>query len=194
MRIRLRNILEEMSNKDQQQLKKNLFVLWNNSGPTLDFDTLKYVGVNKPYTVSEISSIYKFFRQYIGGNKEAVKRFKDLVGKTFTTKKGGYDFKFKIKDYSLVEDELIDNHIFATNLQIELIPGGTVFVSNGERYLLDDLINLNLGDLNVKYGDVDSDIVYEIVNYELQDVITETLNNEITVKTGIEIDGINEVF
>ena len=75
-----------------------------------------------------------------------------------------------------------------------MIPGGTVFVSNGERYLLDDLINLNLGDLNVKYGDVDSDIVYEIVNYELQDVITETLNNEITVKTGIEIDGINEVF
>jgi hypothetical protein len=94
----------------------------------------------------------------------------------------------------LVEDELIDNHIFATNLQIELITGGTVFVSNGERYLLDDLINLNLGDLNVKYGDVDSDIVYEIVNYELQDVITETLNNEITAKTGIEIDGINEVF
>ena len=195
MRIRLRNILEEMSSKDQQSLKKSLFKLWDSTGPILDFSNLKFVGVDVPVKISEYSTIYKFFRQYLGGNDAAVNRFKNLINETFTCEVGGYDFKFKVKDYQLVEDELIDNHIYATDLVVELLSGGTVFVLTGEkRFLLSDLLSMSQKDLEEKYGEIDEDIQYEIINYELLDVIQKTLIEEVTNKTGIEIDGINQVF
>lgn len=195
MRIRLRNILEEMSSKDQQSLKKSLFKLWDSTGPNLDFSNLKFVGVDSPVKISEHSTIYKFFRQYIGGNEEALKRFKSLINQTFTCEVGGYDFKFKVKDYQLVEDELIDNHIYVTDLVVELLPGGTVFVITEEkRFLLSDLLNMSQKELDEKYGEIDDDIKYEILNYELQDVIQKTLNDDVTNKTGINIDGIEQVF
>jgi hypothetical protein len=184
-----------MSSKDQQSLKKNLFKLWDSTGPILDFSNLKFVGVDTPVKISEHSTIYKFFRQYIGGNEEALKRFNKLINGTFSCEIGGYDFKFKVKDYKLVEDELIDNHLYVTDLVIELLPGGTVFVFTEEkRFLLSDLLNMSSKDLKEKYGEIDEDIKYEIINYEVVDVIQKTLNDEVTNKTGIEIDGINEIF
>jgi hypothetical protein len=184
-----------MSSKDQQSLKKSLFKLWDSTGPNLDFSNLKFVGVDVPVKISEYSTIYKFFRQYLGGNDAAVNRFKNLINETFTCEVGGYDFKFKVKDYQLVEDELIDNHIYATDLVVELLSGGTVFVLTGEkRFLLSDLLSMSQKDLEEKYGEIDEDIQYEIINYELLDVIQKTLIEEVTNKTGIEIDGINQVF
>jgi hypothetical protein len=87
----------------------------------LDFSNLKFVGVDSPVKISEHSTIYKFFRQYIGGNEEALKRFKSLINQTFTCEVGGYDFKFKVKDYQLVEDELIDNHIYVWDINTKML-------------------------------------------------------------------------
>ena len=41
-----------------------------------------------------------------------------------------------------------------------------------------------------KYGDFDEDILYEIVNFEMEDVVKQVLGNEITNKTGIDINEI----
>jgi hypothetical protein len=109
----------------------------------------------------------------------------------FHAKVGGYDFKFKIDDYTLVEDELINNHIYLDDLIIKLMPGGTVFVENeNKRFFISDLFVMTLKELKKKYGDFDDDTLNEIVNYEMADVIKGVLESEITNKTGIEINDI----
>jgi hypothetical protein len=180
-----------MSDGSQQRLKKQLFALWDQTGPTLDLDILKYVGINNPRKISELTQIYNFFRQYIGGNDVAFNRFKEILNKIFHAKVGGYDFKFKIQDYSLVEDELINNHIYLDDLVISLIPGGTVFVEGeNKRFFIDDLFSMTPNELEKKYGDLDEDTLSEIVNFEMEDVVKTVLQNEITNKTGIDIDEI----
>jgi hypothetical protein len=191
MRRRVHNILLEMSDSSKQKLKKQLFALWDKTGPNLDLNGLKYVGIDKPRKHSEFAQVHNFFRQYIGGNDIAFIKFKELSNNTFHNKVGGYDFKFKIDDYTLVEDELINNHIYLDDLIIKLMPGGTVFVENeNKRFFISDLFDMTLKELKKKYGDFDVDILNEIVNYEIEDVIKGVLESEITNKTGIEINDI----
>jgi hypothetical protein len=191
MRRRLHNILLEMSDGSQQKLKRQLFTLWDKTGPNLDLNTLKYVGIDNPRKISELTQVYKFFRQYIGGNDVALEKFKELSNNVFHAKVGGYDFKFKIDDYTLVEDELINNHIYLDDLIINLMPGGTVFVENeNKRFFISDLFGMTPTELQKKYGDFDEDILYEIVNFEMEDVVKQVLENEITNKTGIDINEI----
>ena len=45
-------------------------------------------------------------------------------------------------------------------------------------------------ELQKKYGYFDEDIIYEIVNYEIDVVIKDVLENQMTSKTGIEINTI----
>lgn len=185
-----------MSDSSKQRLKKQLFALWNQTGPTLDLNTLKYVGIDLPQKISELTLIYNFFRQYIGGNDVALNRFKELSNNTFHAKVGGYDFKFNIDDYTLVEDELINNHIYLDDLIIKLVPGGTVFVeSENKRFFIDDLFSMSTQQLEKKYGALDDDnsfldLLNEVIDYELEDVVKTVLQNEITNKTGIDIDEI----
>lgn len=196
MRRRLHNILLEMSDAPKQKLKKQLFALWDQTGPTLDLNILKYVGIDNPSKISELTQIYNFFRQYIGGNDVALNRLKEILNKTFHAKEGGYDFKFKIQDYSLVEDELINNHIYMDDLVISLVPGGTVFVeSENKRFFIDDLFSMTTQQLEKKYGTLEDDnsfldLLNEVIDYELEDVVKTVLQNEITNKTGIDIDEI----
>jgi hypothetical protein len=191
MRRRVHNILLEMSDSSKQKLKKQLFALWDKTGPNLDLNGLKYVGIDKPRKHSEFAQVHNFFRQYIGGNDIAFIKFKELSNNTFHNKVGGYDFKFKIDDYTLVEDELINNHIYLDDLIIKLMSGGTVFVENeNKRFFISDLFDMTLKELKKKYGDFDVDILNEIVNYEIEDVIKGVLESEITNKTGIEINDI----
>jgi hypothetical protein len=191
MRRRVHNILLEMSDSSKQKLKKQLFALWDKTGPNLDLNGLKYVGIDKPSKHSEFAQVHNFFRQYIGGNDIAFIKFKELSNNTFHARVGGYDFKFKIDDYTLVEDELINNHIYLDDLIIKLMPGGTVFVENeNKRFFISDLIDMTLKELKKKYGDFDDDTLNEIVNYEMADVIKGVLESEITNKTGIEINDI----
>lgn len=180
-----------MSDNSRQKLKRQLFALWDKTGPTLDLNTLKYVGIDNPRKISEFTQVYNFFRQYIGGNDAAFNIFKKLSNNTFHAKVGGYDFKFKIDNYTLVEDELINNHIYLDDLIIKLMPGGTVFVENeNKRFFISDLFGMSQTELQKKYGDFDEDILYEIVNFEMEDVVKKVLENEITNKTGIDINGI----
>lgn len=180
-----------MSDNSRQKLKKQLFALWDKTGPTLDLNTLKYVGIDNPRKISELTQVYNFFRQYIGGNDVALEKFKELSNNVFHAKVGGYDFKFKIDDYTLVEDELINNHIYLDDLIINLMPGGTVFVENeNKRFFISDLFGMTPIELQKKYGDFDEDILYEIVNFEMEDVVKQVLENEITNKTGIDINEI----
>lgn len=185
-----------MSDAPKQKLKKQLFALWDQTGPTLDLNILKYVGIDNPSKISELTQIYNFFRQYIGGNDVALNRLKEILNKTFHAKEGGYDFKFKIQDYSLVEDELINNHIYLDDLVISLVPGGTVFVeSENKRFFIDDLFSMTTQQLEKKYGTLEDDnsfldLLNEVIDYELEDVVKTVLQNEITNKTGIDIDEI----
>ena len=180
-----------MSDSSKQKLKKHLFALWDKTGANLDLDTLKYVGIDKPTRFSDFAQVHNFFRQYIGGNDVAINKLKELSNNTFHARVGGFDFKFKIGDYSLVEDELINNHIYLDNLVINLMPSGTVFVENeNKRFFISDLFTMKETELQKKYGDFDEDIIYEIVNYEIDVVIKDVLENQITSKTGIEINTI----
>ena len=71
------------------------------------------------------------------------------------------------------------------------MPGGTVFVENeNKRFFISDLFTMKETELQKKYGDFDEDIIYEIVNYEIDVVIKDVLENQITSKTGIEINTI----
>lgn len=190
MRERIHNILLEMSDSRQQKLKKQLFSLWDKTGASLNFDNLKYVGVDPPTDYPEFTLICNFFRQYIGGDDVAFDKFKGLSNNTFHVKIGGYDFKFKINDYTLVEDQS-DDHIYLDDLIINLMPGGTVFVENeNKRFFISDLFNMTETDLQKKYGDLDEYTIHEIVNVEIVEVIEEFLADEITNKTGI---GINDI-
>ena len=180
-----------MSDSSKQKLKKHLFALWDKTGPNLDLNSLKYVGIDKPTKFSDFAQVHNFFRQYIGGNDVAIIKFKELSNNTFHAKVGGFDFKFKIGDYSLVDDELINNHIYLDNLVINLMPGGTVFVENEDkRFFISDLFTMKETELQKKYGYFDEDIIYEIVNYEIDVVIKDVLENQMTSKTGIEINTI----
>ena len=63
------------------------------------------------------------------------------------------------------------------------MPGGTVFVENeNKRFFISDLFTMKETELQKKYGDFDEDIIYEIVNYEIDVVIKDVLENQITSK------------
>ena len=71
------------------------------------------------------------------------------------------------------------------------MPGGTVFVENeNKRFFISDLFTMKETELKKKYGYFDEDIIYEIVNYEIDVVIKDVLENQMTSKTGIEINTI----
>lgn len=161
--------------------KKALHMMWDKN-PVYDINFInRYLSVE----YKDDKELRKEFINYIGGPDVAVEKAENLMKQIFRGQSGGYDFKFKPMNWDILES---DGDIFIENIYCTIDPNGEVTLMgvDGETYTIGQINKLETN------GVVDADMAWEI-GEETKDVIVETLYNEITKKTGVEISGPTDV-
>lgn len=160
-----------------EQIKKVLYSMWDKE-PVLDYNKLKMIGLSH----QNDWFIRKTFIEYLGGTDAVIKKAEDILKKTFNASSGGYNFKFKVMDnYEIYEQDVNDgdNALLLSDVYCLVDPNGEVTLSgfDGNTYTLQQIY-----DNEIK----DADVAWEVGN-EVEDVIKDTLYQELTRHTGIEI-------
>ena len=155
---------------------KSLFPLWKKR-PIIDFTKLKNLGLKSNDAEFVMSSL----SEYLGGPEVVIPMVKEMLSKTFIGKDGGYDFKFKITDYKILTDYssgykmLILDDIYA---EVDRKGKVTIYALQGPPTLSFDYLYNEM--------DIEADFISD-VDYEIKNIITDTLVDEIAKKTGTQI-------
>ena len=155
---------------------KSLFPLWRKR-PIIDFTKLKNLGLKSNDAEFVMSSL----TEYLGGPEVVMPMVEEMLSKTFIGKDGGYDFKFKIVDYKILTDYssgykmLILDDIYA---EVDRKGKVTIYALQGPPTLSFDYLYNEM--------DIEADFISD-VDYEIKNIITDTLVDEIAKKTGTQI-------
>ncbi len=162
---------------------KTLFPLWRKR-PIIDFSKLKHLGLKGEEHEFVMSSL----TEYLGGPEVVIPMVEEILSKTFIGKDGGYDFKFKIVEYDLVTIKSRGyNLLYLYDIHAEVDRKGevTLYAFQGPPTVSFDYLYNEM--------DVEEDFIWD-VGHEITDIITDTLVNEITKKTGTQISDTDTEF
>jgi hypothetical protein len=182
--------LLEFAEKKEGGLKKKLTLLWDKMGPEYSADDLKLIGVSDDMDQERLGLLARrYFREYLGGKDVVVQKVEDILDKgVFHVKKGGYDFKFEVTGYEIVEDELLYD-IILNDVKFNIIKGTiTDFHHVLHNANLKDIFTMSIEEIQKKYDApyYDEDYLME-VGWEVEDLVADKLSEEVTSKTGVSI-------
>lgn len=190
MKYIVHKYLLEFAEKKEGSLKKKLTLLWDKMGPEYSGDDLKLVGVSDDVDQERLALLARrYFREYIGGIDVVVQKVKDILDKgTFHVKKGGYDFKFEVTGYEIVDDEFLYD-IVLNDVKFNIIEGViTDFHDVLHNANLKDIFTMSIEEIQKKYDapGYDEDYLME-VGWEVEDLVADKLDEELTPKTGVTV-------
>jgi hypothetical protein len=160
------------SYSEEERVKKVFFKIWQNeldSTGEIDFDPKIANYINyKP-----IGKVREFYTDFLGGWDKMIEKSYELMDRTFDTMdydfRGGYDFRFRIKGHSDYEED----NVTLVDCPIES-DGKVTLMTNMETHYLKDL-------------EWNEDLWWEVES-EIRNLIEDILYQEVTKKTGINVE------
>jgi hypothetical protein len=163
----------ESQQDDERVVRNALHTIWQDeldSTGEIDFDPKIANYINyKP-----IGKVREFYTDFLGGWDKMIIKSYQLMDRTFDTMdydfRGGYDFRFKIKGHSDYEED----YMTLVDCSIESDGKVTLIMTDGQTHLLKDL-------------EENEDLWWEVES-EIRNLIEDILYQEVTKKTGINVE------
>ena len=160
---------------------KMLFPLWE-KGLTPYTNKIKLYGLSQ----KDLNFVQTSFIEYMGGTEEFIKKTEEQLKQIFHGLDGGYDFYFRVNDYT-IKSIPEDGYLIPTigDFKYTVDPKGEVTIhafSNTPTVSFDYLYN---------EMDIEADFVWE-VGQEILDICNDTVFKDVLRKTGIMFRGTME--
>jgi hypothetical protein len=163
----------ESQQDDERVVRNALHTIWQDeldSTGEIDFDPKIANYINyKP-----IGKVREFYTDFLGGWDKMIIKSYQLMDRTFDTMdydfRGGYDFRFRIKGHSDYEED----YMTLVDCSIESDGKVTLIMTDGQTHLLKDL-------------EENEDLWWEVES-EIRNLIEDILYQEVTKKTGINVE------
>jgi hypothetical protein len=165
--------LNETYSEEEERAKNIFFKIWQDeldSTGEIDFDPkiANYINYKR------IGAVREFYADFLGGVDKMIIKSYQLMDRTFDTMdydfRGGYDFKFRIKEHSDYEED----YMIFVDCPVESDGKVTLMTDNMETHYLKDL-------------EWNEDLWWEI-DSEIRSLIEDILYQEVTKKTGINVE------
>ena len=163
----------ESQQDDERVVRNALHTIWQDeldSTGEIDFDPKIANYINyKP-----IGKVREFYTDFLGGWDKMIIKSYQLMDRTFDTMdydfRGGYDFRFRIKGHSDYEED----YMTLVDCSIESDGKVTLIMTDWQTHLLKDL-------------EENEDLWWEVES-EIRGLIEDILYQEVTKKTGINVE------